>query len=417
MLRLLSRLPLEAGDYDPRDPAQSAEACALADGMLGELGPGEAGRVLGELEGELVAREAPLLAQLATKLARSKAALRALREPTHLSLVFAMYKEHTRILPPSQHPHGEDFLLQKIAQLDWLFEGGGGHAWDLVAVDDGCPEGSGRLAQEILREHAPAAPVRVLFLEEAIAEGLEVVRPLRSPSESQKGGSVVYGMWAAAEAGPGREGSRHVVGFTDADLSTNLGQAGLLMEGVCAGGKDAAIGSRRERASIVIKQGKRNTRGKLFIYLWKGLIRPLGGIIDTQCGFKAFDAETVRAITPGMIEKGFAFDVELLLKTELRRKGSITKVPIAWIDSDEASTTADLEPYLSMLGAIARMYREYLPPDPEAEALAGWIEGLTEEEWNRLSEHVPAAIAEGEPAEFSELRPVSLQELRQASRL
>ena len=63
------------------------------------------------------------------------------------------------------------------------------------------------------------------------------------------------------------------------------------------------------------------------------------------------------------------------------------------------------------------MYREYLPPDPEADALASWIEGLTEEEWNRLSEHVPAAIAEGEPAEFSELRPVSLQELRQASRL
>ncbi len=411
---LLSRLPLQDGAYDPRDPSQSAEALRLADGLLEGLEEEAKGR-LPALEKELLVREAPLLAHLAVKLARSKAALRAIREPVHLSLVFAMYKEHTRILLPSQHPHGEDFLVQKIAQLNWLFEEGGRHSWDLTAVDDGCPEGSGRLAEEILRERAPGAPVRVLFLADAIAEGLEVVQPLRSPKESQKGGSVVYGMWAAAKESEGRKDRKHIVGFTDADLSTNLGQSGLLVAGICEEGKDAAIGSRREKTSVVIKLGKRNTRGKLFIYLWKGLMAPLGEIIDTQCGFKAFTAETIRAVTPGMIEKGFAFDVELLLKTELQKAHSIAKIPIAWIDSDEASTTADLEPYLSMLGAITKMYRRYLPKQPGSDRLADWIEGLTEERWNRLAENVPSWIADGEPSEFSKIRPVSVLDLEKAS--
>jgi hypothetical protein len=405
----------ESEIYDPRDEEKARSASRLADRLLALFGEGgEALPNLWEWEETLVSKEAPLKAHLAVKLARSKASLLSIQEPVHLSLVFAMYKEHTRILPPSRHPHGEDFLLQKIAQLEWLFEREGRHSWDLTAVDDGCPEGSGRLAQEILEARAPEAPVKVLFLEDAIGEGLEVVHPLRSAAESQKGGAVVYGMWAAATQ---ERGERHVVGFTDADLSTNLGQAGLLIAGIYEEDRDAAIGSRREPTSVVIKQGKRNARGKLFIYLWKGLIPPLGAIIDTQCGFKAFRAETVRAITPEMLEKGFAFDVELLLKTELQRKGSICKVPIAWIDSEEASTTSDLQPYLSMLKAICKMYRNYLPPNPESDRLANWIEGLTEERWNHLAENVPPLIAEGDPVSFGLERKVPLEALDQASML
>ena len=52
--------------------------------------------------------------------------------------------------------------------------------------------------------------------------------------------------------------------------------------------REAVIGSRREEASIVVKKGVRNLRGKLFIYLWKRLIPNLNYVVDTQCGFKAF---------------------------------------------------------------------------------------------------------------------------------
>ena len=61
-----------------------------------------------------------------------------------LSVVFAVYKEHHRILRPEEHDSGEDFLRRKVAQLNWLASSSPKFSWELVAVDDGCPEGSGR---------------------------------------------------------------------------------------------------------------------------------------------------------------------------------------------------------------------------------------------------------------------------------
>jgi len=162
----------------------------------------------------------------------------------------------------------------------------------------------------------------------------------------------------------------------------------------------------------VVKHGHRNARGKLFIYLWKGLLRPLRDLTDTQCGFKAFTADTVHDVCADVLEKRFAFDIELLLKTELRRPGSIRRIPIAWLDSEAASTTTGLQPYRSMLQSAAALYREHLSADPEADRLAELIESMTEEEWMRLSSSIPEVIVEGDPLVFGEVRPVSVDELR-----
>ena len=68
---------------------------------------------------------------------------------------------------------------------------------------------------------------------------------MQSTADSQKGGSIEYGMWVAA-----REAHRrHIVMFTDADLSVHLGQTGLLIDGIVRQKKDVAIGSRREATS------------------------------------------------------------------------------------------------------------------------------------------------------------------------
>jgi len=202
--------------------------------------------------------------------------------------------------------------------------------------------------------------------------------------------------------------------YTDADLSIHLGQAGSLIETIINNEKDAAIGSRRENTSIFIKQGVRNTRGKLFIYLWKRLIPQLNYIVDTQCGFKAFTAETVRKILPGTIEKQFAFDIELLLKTEIFRHLSIGKVAIAGIDSIEASTTTDLQPYLDMLKKMVLMYAKYLSENPESEEFANFIHELDQEKWNMLVDNIPEAIAEGDPNNFDNFNEVKVPELKEA---
>lgn len=211
-----------------------------------------------------------------------------------------------------------------------------------------------------------------------------------------------------------RDGSGQVVLFTLADLSTHLGQSGLLVEGIVAGA-DAAIGSRRETTSIVVKQGFRNTRGKLFIYLWKRLLPDLRNVVDTQCGFKAFRGDRVRDLVSGMDEKGFAFDVELLLRTELHRRDSIRKVPIAWLDSEAASTTTGLSPYLGMLQSMTGIYLRYLPQNPESDSFAHLIDRLDETAWDRLVQDIPAAIADTEPQEFDPYRGLSAEDLRAAA--
>ena len=115
-----------------------------------------------------------------------------------------------------------------------------------------------------------------------------------------------------------------------------------------------------------------------------------------------------------MIDKRFAFDIELLLKVELNRKNSVAQVPVVWIDSEAASTITDLQPYLPMLKSVAKMYRKYLPQNPESDAFAQFIESLNEAMWLRLIDNVPPAIVEQGLAEFDTHNRVKVVDLEAA---
>ncbi len=380
----------------------------LANALLARRGDSAA---LDALEEALTSgeRRASLVLQLAVKMARSKRLLRDRRAPLFLSVVFAVYKEHERILTPAQHPHGEDFLNRKLRQLEWLLGDIPDADYELIVVDDGCPEGSGRIVRELAATSGRAERVRVLFLADAIQDRHPATAGLASPNDSRKGGSVELGMWEAASAD---RGDGHVIVFTDADLSTHLGQCGLLIDAI-AGDTPVAIGSRRHPRSVVIKGGARNDRGKLFIYLWKRMLAPLHAVTDTQCGFKAFDAGVVPRVLDGVIERQFAFDIELMLKAQLLASGAdaIARVGVAWIDSEALSTTTDLQPYLSMLQTAAKLYRRHLEPTPQADAFAAFVEGLDEERWQALAASVPDAIRERDPREFGAWDGVSVEQL------
>jgi hypothetical protein len=142
--------------------------------------------------------------------------------------------------------------------------------------------------------------------------------------------------------------------------------------------------------------------------MWKRLFPLLGRVIDTQCGFKAFRGSCVDDLTAATLEKMFAFDIELLLRTELNRSDSIEKVAIAWMDSEAALTTTDPGPYLPMLRQRGAMYRVYLHPTTEADAFADFIEQLNENSWERLTSAVPSEIAKREPADFGSGNGVTL---------
>lgn len=364
-------------------------------------------------EASLVVRkdEVPLLVHLAAKLALSRASLLARSAAAHVSVVFAVFKEDQRIRPAAEAPGGENFLVRKIAQLDWLTAERPDLTWDMIVVDDGCPTGSGEIAAEIIARRGRQEQVQVLRLNDAIAAGHPAAGSLVSADDSRKGGSIQLGLWEACR----RERPHQVAVFTDADLSTHLGQTGLLMTEILDRGHDVAIGSRRLPESVVVKQGARNERGKLFIYLWKRIIAVLPDVIDTQCGFKGFRAETVRRILPGMLEKQFAFDIELLIKSRLLRTGGLAQRGIAWIDSDTLSTTTDIQPYLPMLKAMVRMYRTYLPADVDGDGFAAFIDELDPAGWETLQANIPEAITKREPAEFGGFAGVTVADLRRAA--
>jgi len=78
----------------------------------------------------------------------------------------------------------------------------------------------------------------------------------------------------------------------------------------------------------------------------------------------------------------------------------LSRVPVAWIDSEAASTTTDLDPYLPMLRAVAKMYHRYCDPDPRADSFVAVIESMDADSWHRLLDNIPVDIASRDPSSF-----------------
>ena len=333
----------------------------------------------------------PLAARMIAKLARSKAGLQQRPGRIHFSVIVPLYGEHERLLRPFEHPAGEDLIRQKLRQIEWVCGERSRHTFEILLVDDGCPHGSGRLAETILNRDHPHAPARVLYLEDALKQEHPALQGIRSVRDSQKGGAVHLGLWEAISV-PEYSYREHIVAFTDADLSTHLGQLGLLVEALDKPGTRVAAGSRRARKSVVIKKSDRSARGRLFIYLWKKLLPELAYVDDTQCGFKAMRAEHVAPLTHSATHHDFAFDVELLLMSELMKRRSIAEVPIAWIDSDVASNTKATSTHLSMLRSIVSLSRSLENRRTSCEAFSAVIEGLDDSAWDQAVKRFGPAL-------------------------
>src|SRR4051794_34234868 len=144
-----------------------------------------------------------------------------------------MYGETGRMVTRAEHPHGEDFVRVKVRQMDWLTDGTDA-TWSFVAVDDGCPDtpSSADLMRQIVAAEGHQTEghrgITVLRLADVL-EDRPSIGPafdrLTSPQQSRKGGSIVAGLAHALRA---PAAGRHVLAYTDADLSANLAQLGAL---------------------------------------------------------------------------------------------------------------------------------------------------------------------------------------------
>ncbi len=343
---------------------------------------------------DAIARHGRAVAAEATAAARSRQRLAGVAGragPVHLTVVWAMYGETGRMVPRAVHPHGEDFVRAKVSQLDWLAAGLPGVTWSIIACDDGCPDrpSSADLMTSIAAaEGYPAhghRSVTVLRLADEIGSGHPIspaFGALTSTEQSRKGGSILAALAAAVGAGAPRPGGagHHLACYTDADLSANLAQLGSLAAPVAGGdGVVAALGQRYgiEGAVLVRPDGPvtepRSTGDKpdKIIVLFRHFVRamlipPLAGVLDTQAGFKAFDAAALGPVLAQMTSFNETFDVELLIHLAQRYGAAALAVePIVFTEDFAATNFPSVDPgprHLAMVHQVVELYDRLVAP-------------------------------------------------------
>ena len=173
---------------------------------------------------------------------------------------------------------------------------------ELIVVNDGSTDATSAITREV-------------FANTKIATRLLVNFPNRG-----KGAAVRSGLLAA---------QKPIGLFSDADLSTPLGETPKLILSIANDEIDIALGSRAlDRSLIGVHQPwQREYAGRVFNLL----VRLATGLpfSDTQCGFKAFRLDVCRPIIEAACIDGFAFDVELLFLAQ-RAGLRIREIPVRW---------------------------------------------------------------------------------------
>ena len=416
-----------------RDLTDSAQNQAVLD-AASALAEGRAAAA------DVAASHGPAVAAEAAAAARSRRRLGELARPIHLSVVWAMYGETGRMVPRTEHPHGEDFVRAKVGQLDWLTSGLPGVTWSIIACDDGCPDrppSADVMTDIAAAEGYPKAghrSVTVLRLAEVIASHTSISPAfdrLTSTDQSRKGGSILAGLAAAIDPARTDGAGRHVVCYTDADLSANLAQLGSLaaplVAPLVAGERIAgALGQRYgiDEAVLVKADGPvtepHSTGDKpdkiivLFRHFVRALLIPdLAHVLDTQAGFKAFDGAALGPVIGQMASFNETFDVELLIHlAQHYGPGALAVEPIVFTEDFAATNFPSVAPGAGQLAVIHQVVDLYdrlvapvAPVAGDAADLLTLIRTLDLDDYVTLIEHLRAEDRD-DPTLFDRRWPV-----------
>jgi dolichyl-phosphate beta-glucosyltransferase len=232
-----------------------------------------------------------------------------------VSIVIPAYNEAARL--PGTLNRVEAFLRSS------------GLSAEVIVVDDGSTDATA----SVVEQHAASWPqLRLLRVE-----------------HGGKGAAVRAGMSAAI-------GGLRV--FSDADLSVPIEELDKLLRPLRTGA-GVAIASRALRQSQVEvhQPWYRETMGKIFNKLVRIFV--LGGVKDTQCGFKAFTAEVAERVFPPLQTNGFGFDVEVLYRAQ-HAGYRIVEVGTRWINSPQSRVHPirhSLAMFLELLAIPGRVRR------------------------------------------------------------
>ncbi|WP_249031110.1 glycosyltransferase [Photobacterium gaetbulicola] len=246
-----------------------------------------------------------------------------------------MWGEHNRLKKKSPlNPNGEDSLRVKIEQLNWITMGSMVD-WHLYPVDDGCPDNSAGIAEQILADHPDKNKVSVLRLVDALPVSEGPLKNLASADDSRKGGAIILGCQQALTD------NVDCVMYTDADNSVHLGQLGLLLKPYVSESVKVVLGNRKHPDSILVKQEERWGVGiKTLRHMQRMIGRAIfsNNIQDTQAAFKLYDREVIKYILAEPSVYDFSFDTDWIFAA-MKGEYPLLTVPFAFIDSDEESAS------------------------------------------------------------------------------
>lgn len=201
-----------------------------------------------------------------------------------------------------------------------------GDALEVLVVLNGCTDGT-----EAIVQHYQALYPQLHYL--------------LYPPRLGKGGAVLEGF---------RVARGELVAFVDADNLVGPGEMAKLLESLEQA--DVAIGSRwltRRHG------GDRSVRRWLItrlVHLW---VRWFLGLRyhDTQCGAKAIRSPTLQVLLLSLTERGWAFDLDLLVCAE-REGFRVREVPVVWHHDERGSKVRPLKDLPSALWATLRIRRK-----------------------------------------------------------
>lgn len=233
----------------------------------------------------------------------------------NISIVIPAYNEEKRIGPTLKKYTDFFNKLKKNKKIDY----------DIIVVINNTRDKTKDIVQKFRRKNKS---IRYLDLK-----------------EGGKGFAVKTGFSRALE------GKNEIIGFVDADCSTNPEAFyDLILQ---LGDYQGAIASRYLKESVVNPKQtlQRIIVSRIFNFFIKLLF--LMPYKDTQCGAKIFKREAIQKVVSSLEITKWAFDVELLYK--LRKAGfRIKEVPTTWSDK-EYSKINFMKAGPKMLLAIIRL--------------------------------------------------------------